>query len=404
MRQLVHLIGPGERAWFRRCRRAWDFGSPNRQNLEPQTTPFDLRRAVRYAMSVWYFPGMWEWPREIVWPRALQAFDEALLGKKERPPPRAAKAEPPPATGAIEEARQMLDRYFSWAPTVDAFTPVRIEADFEANVPDLRTPGHDLVDGTGRPVRYMDRLHLLIVDRNDEYWIVEHRLVDDGWADEDELLLAERPVAAAWGWEQFYLGLVVAGTVHNELRVSGETADDGGAPRPAEPGTLPATPGPGAGPSARHPRSRDWARSRAAGRMSPSTTESAGEEGRSPVTHAGSPPPVVQEEGDRFRRTWIRRTRPEIETVGDRLWAEALEMLDPAVALYPTPAPESCSRCAYRPPCLAMNQGTEVGPILEADYDPRDPQGPEEGRLGGGSWSMNRGAAPPAQWRSPPSP
>jgi hypothetical protein len=249
----------------------------------------------------------------------------------------------------------------------------------------------------------MDRLHLLIVDRNDEYWIVEHRLVEDGWADEDELLLAERPVAAAWGWEQFYLGVVVAGTVHNELRVTGEdTADDGDARPPDEPGPLPATAGPGAGATARHPRSRDWARSRAAGRTSPSTMESTGEAGSGAVLHAGPPAPVVQEDGDRFRRTWIRRTRPEIQTVGDRLWAEALEMLDPSVALYPTPAPESCARCAYRPPCLAMNQGTDVDPILEAHYGPRDPQGPEEGRLGGGSWSMNRGAAPPPQWRYPP--
>jgi hypothetical protein len=367
MRQLVHLIGPGERAWFRRCRRAWDFGSPNRQNLEPRRAPFDLRKAVRYALSVWYFPGMWEWPRAIVLPRALQAFDEAVARGQ-------AEGEP------VERARAMLEGYFAWAPTVDAFSPVRVENDFEANIPDVRNPGQDLVDGDDRPVRYIDRVQLLVVDSTDSYWIVEHRLVDDGWADLEELLLTEPPLTAAWGWERFYLGMMIAGTVHNELRLSppsmGETVP---------PADL------GAAQTARHPRSRDFARSRAAGR----DPEAAG----SSILQAET---VVQESGDRFRRTWIRRTRPEIESVGDRLSAEVLDMLDPNLALYPSPTPEHCGPCRYRAPCLAMNEGNDPAPILDAAYRQREFDRPEEGRLGGGSWSMNRGAAPPPRWRKPP--
>jgi hypothetical protein len=115
---LVHVIGSGEREWFRRCRRSWDFGSPNRRNLEPKVPEgVGLADAVRMAMAVWYFPGMWEWPRAIVQPRAMQAFEEA-----------AAKGSA--ADEAIESARAMLERYFAWAPTVDGFAPVRIESDF----------------------------------------------------------------------------------------------------------------------------------------------------------------------------------------------------------------------------------------------------------------------------------
>ena len=318
MRRLVHLIGPGERAWFRRCRRAWDLGSPNRQNLEPQSEFFELQRAVRYALSVWYFPGMWAWPRAIVLPRALQAFDKDVArgqGQGE----------------TVERARAMLERYFAWAPTVDAFSPVRVESDFEASVPDIRNPGQDLADGEGRPVRYIDRVQLLVVDSTDSYWIVEHRLVDDDWADRDELLLAEPPVAAAWGWERFYLGMAIAGTVHNELRLSAEEEGD-----------------------------------------------------------------------DLFRRTWIPRSRAEVASVGDRLSAQAFDMLDPDLALYPSPSPEHCGPCLYRAPCLAMNEGNDPAPILAAAYQQRAFDRPEEGRLGGGSWSMNRGAAPPPQWRKPP--
>ncbi|HKY74929.1 MAG TPA: hypothetical protein VJS45_02225 [Acidimicrobiia bacterium] len=365
MRRLVHLIGPGERAWFRRCRRSWDLGSPNRRNLEPHSGPFDLRKAVRYALSVWYFPGMWEWPRAIVLPRALQAFDEAV-----------ARGQGQGQGETVEQARVMLERYFAWAPTVDAFSPVRVENDFEANIPDIRNPGQDLVDGDGRPVRYTDRVQLLVVDSTDSYWIVEHRLVDDGWADLEELLLSEPPVTAAWGWERFYLGLSITGTVHNELRISAE------GPSPGEPGRDQ---------TARHPRSRDFARSRAAAR----DPAAAG----SPVLQAEA---VVEESGEWFRRTWIRRTRAEVQSVGDRLSAEVLDMLDPNLALYPSPSPEHCAPCYYRAPCLAMNEGADPAPILTADYRPREFDRPEEGRLGGGSWSMNRGAAPPPQWRKPP--
>lgn len=369
---LVHFIGPGERVWFRRCRRAWDLGSPNRQNFEPQnaSTAFDLTAAVRKALAVWYFPGMWEWPRTIVLPRALQAFDEVVTrgeGQGE----------------ATDRARAMLERYFAWAPTVDAFAPVRVENDFEANIPDVRTPDQALVDGDGRPVRYIDRVPLLIVDAADTYWIMEHRLVDDGWADREELLLAERPVAAAWGWEQFYLNMVIAGTVHNELRPTGVGPPDD-------------EPGPGT--AARHPRSRDWARSRAAGRDPASAGQTAG----SSVLQAGPADVVVQEDRGWFRRTWIRRTRADIDGIGERLSGEVLDMLDSGLALYPSPSPEHCGPCHYRAPCLAMNEGGDVAGVLATGFRERDLDQPEEGRLGGGIWSMNRGAAPPPRWRKPP--
>lgn len=371
---LAHVIEPGEREWFRRCRRSWDFGSPNRHNLERREpgADADLVAAVRQAMAVWYFPGMWEWPRPVVQPRALQAFDEAVAGR-------------PASKDAIDTARAMLERYFVWAPTVDAFAPVRIEADFEAGIPNSAAPGTELVDAGGRPIRYHDRVQLLIVDASDVYWVVEHRLVEGGWADPDELRLAERPVAAAWGWEQFYLGIEFAGTVHNELLL---------APPEPDAGRVPGDPA-AARPLARRPRSRDWARSRA-GRSSGAPA------GGDPTAAAATAAVEVQEDpGGWFRRTWIRRTRTEVDSVGERLSAEAREMLTPSLALYPSPTPEHCGRCHYRTPCLAMNEGGDVEAVLAAAYRLRDAGGPAEGRLGGGTWSMNRGAAPPPQWRSP---
>jgi len=89
--------------------------------------------------------------------------------------------------------------------------------------------------------------------------------------------------------------------------------------------------------------------------------------------------------------------------VAKRLAAEAREVLDPRLSLYPSPLPEHCGRCLYRAPCLALNEGGDVGAVLAEGCRLRDPDQPEEGRLGGGTWSMKRGAAPPPQWRRPSS-
>ena len=61
---------------FRRCPRAWDIGSRNRQNYVPivPREVIDFGRAIRDALAVYYFPAMDDWNRMIVRPLALHAF------------------------------------------------------------------------------------------------------------------------------------------------------------------------------------------------------------------------------------------------------------------------------------------------------------------------------------------
>jgi hypothetical protein len=68
---------------------------------------------------------------------------------------------------------------------------------------------------------------------------------------------------------------------------------------------------------------------------------------------------VEQRTGPGFRRTWLRRTPEDIKAAGLRLAADVAEM--------------------------ARSDG----------FWPRPPDRPEEGRLGGRSWALGRGAAPP---------
>lgn len=95
----------------------------------------------------------------------------------------------------------------------------------------------------------------------------------------------------------------------------------------------------------------------------------------------------------RFRRTRLRLFRGAVAQAGQQLAQEAAEMLDPALALYPTPGPE-CSKCPFVSPCLAMQDGHDAEDVLARDYRPRPPEELQEGRLGGATWGMGRGAMP----------
>src|SRR5579862_5570498 len=233
---LNEIIREAERARFKRCRRAWDFSSRSRQNLEPVAPdrPFDLDRAIHDALALWYFPGMWEWPRAIVLPLAMQGYQRAMTRQRDRYAATRGLGPEGEASweAAFERGEQLLNRYFAWAPGQDAFSPVRVEADFDANVPDPATAGLDLVGPRG-PIHYQGRIDALVVDAFDAYWIMDHRVVDGGWEDPDQLLLDERGIAACWGWEIFYYGMKIAGTIYNELRLDADPGDPA-APAAAE--------------------------------------------------------------------------------------------------------------------------------------------------------------------------
>jgi hypothetical protein len=350
---MVYRLHTSDRAAFKRCRREWDFSSANRQNLEPtaQHGSIDLERALRDALAVYYFPGMWEWDRAIVRPLVHQALDRSIRGQAEQ------SADDQSLQELLDRGHALLDAYAAWAPTVDQFTPIRVDTDFEVNIPDPVQPGSNLLTPAGDEVRFGGRVDLLAIDSDDAYWVVQHRLVTDGWADHDILQLDETTIAWAWAWPQFYLGMQISGTVYNEIR-----ADAGELSTPV--------PVPEGRPQVGHRRM--YARS---GTVS-------GER-----LHA--------EGTDSFRRTRIRRSEAELAAAGADLAAEVVAATNPDLQIYPSPAPEVCSRCSYRAPCLIVNQGQDPTAELSTSYRQRSLEVVQEGRLGGVTWSMNRGAAPP---------
>lgn len=331
-----YVIRPPESRLFRQCRRAWDLSARERQNYEPvgPMLMFDFGEAVHDALDVYYYPGMWEWDRAIVRPLAVAAFEKSMQRQ------RASYAQ----TGDmmqeqigdwerhLELGAGLLSRYFEWAQEIDRFTPIQVAAQFDVTVPDPGKPGSGLVTQDGRGIRCRVKIDLAVIDDHELYWLVEHHIAGDhGWADLDRLRLDDQALTRSWAWQLNFLA-TVEGTIHNELRPS--AAD---------------------------------------------LSHSPGVELRAAPAAGGI---ITQQSTASFRRTHIPRTALEIDQRGVAIAQETTEMTDPSLPIYPNPSWGHCSACAYRPPCVALNQGLDEQPILHTSYRRRADGDFVPGRLG----------------------
>jgi hypothetical protein len=373
----VATLTPTERHLFKQCRRAWDLEAVGRRNLEPivSSDPFDVDRCLRDALAVYYYPGMWDWTRSVVIPLVGQALERAIARESDRLGPELPRG----FDARTAAARRLLEHYVEWAPTVERLAPVLVEVDFSADLPDPAGVDSALPMARGQHIRYQGRLDLLGLDEHDAYWVTRHRVVRE-WTPLDALVRDEETVAACWAWEQYYIGMEITGTIYNEMRLPTGAQLVADADRPPagearrERGGVPQHEGSGGGRSIPQHR-RLYARS----------TE--------PVDSSR----VVQDTAPLFRRTWIRRSRDEIVQAGGQLAAEAREMFNREVFVYPSPSESACRRCSFAAPCMALyeGRGAEAETILDSSYRSRPLEEVVEGRLGGVTWSTGRGAAPP---------
>jgi hypothetical protein len=379
------VVTEADRASFKRCRRQWDFGAATRQNLEPARAPDapDLGRALRDALAVYYYPGMWDWDRGVRLPLVTQGLERAMARQRERCGGGADTRSWQQQLGA---GRDLLARYFEWAPAMDRFAPVLTEPEYEVTVLDPVAQAAGLVTASGEAVRYRGRIDLMAVDGQDAYWIVRHRLVDGDWPPTERLAADEEAITACWAWEQFYIGMAITGTIWNELR------------RPAPSPAVPALGRPRQFPW-RLPRLRRRAGARPAVRQhEPSGGGRSIPQHRRMYAQARQPrrvAPVEQHVSPEFRRTWLRHSPDEVARAGRRLGTDVAEMTRSDLIVGPSPSDQYCPVCPFLGPCQAMLAGQDASPILSSRYRERPPDSLEEGRLGGGAWGMGRGAAPP---------
>ena len=330
-----YVARPWESRLFRRCRRAWDLGARERQDYEPiePARVFDIGEAIHDALDVYYFPGMWDWNRAIVCPLTIAGFEKSM--RRQREAYQRSRELSGEQVQDWEEHRELgtgiLQRYFEWAGEVDRFTPIGVASQFDVCLPDPSNPDRGLTTPDGRPLQYRVRIDLSVIDDHDLYWLVEHRIiVGSQWAEFDELRLDEQALTRSWAWQLGFLAKL-KGTIYNELRLA-----------------------------------------------TPSTVK--------PEVQVRAMPGVggitTQRSTELFRRTHLPRTELEIERHGAAVALEMQDMTDPALRIYPHVSWQNCSGCAYRQPCLAMIQGVDEDPILEAAYRKRTSEDFELGRLG----------------------
>jgi hypothetical protein len=335
---------------------------------------FDFERAIHDALAVYYFPGMWEWNRAIVLPLVLEGFHKSMRKQRDKYSARheLSAEEDDDWNHHLKLGEVMLEHYFEWAPKVDRFAPIQVETEFEVNIPDPDRPGHDLVVPDSvpiLPIRYRGRIDMLLLDEYNSYWLIDHRLAIEKWEETDQLLLDEQGVSHCWALEHLYPGMRVAGVIYNELR----KVTPYGLPQSAEVNLST-----GGNQDMKH-------------EAAPIV------QNRRIYMQAIREPDfgVKQQGNELFRRTQIPRRRDMIENFGRQIVLEVRDMTDTEIRLYPNPSSETCSICPFRRPCIAMTEGRAIDSILEISYRKRGHEEAEEGRLGGSTWSMDRGAMPP---------
>ncbi|MFI4950093.1 MAG: hypothetical protein ACHP7A_03540, partial [Caulobacterales bacterium] len=114
----------------------------------------------------------------------------------------------------------------------------------------------------------------------------------------------EAAVAACWAWEQEYLGMEIAGTIHNQVRLSG----------PLDP--------PAAEQAVKVARVQQ-SESSGGGRAIPQHRRLSVRTSRSDATGH-----IEQFTAGLLRRTRIRRSRTDIAAFGTHIGAEAMQMID----------------------------------------------------------------------------
>jgi hypothetical protein len=352
-----YRISPDDRASFKRCRRQWDFASAHRRNLEAVEQPesSQLSTAFAAALAVYYYPGTWDWQHELKQSLVHKSLQRSLQ-----------------EAGELARATSLIDTYDRCAVTVDDFAPVKIGHDVAALVRDPSDEERGLLTPDGSGVTYTCRVDLLAVDAADEYWVVCHQIVDE-WQTGQELVLDEAAIAACWAWEQDYIGMEIAGTIHNEVRL------DGAHEMPDEQG------------SSRSPQAVAQHEPSGGGRSIPQHVRLGA---RRPTTRDGGR--FEQRTAGLVRRTRIRRSRDEIAAAGDFLAAEAVDMVG-APAVYPNPGPH-CLTCEFMAPCLSMFEGNDPEPVLATHFRRHADNREQKPRLGQATWGFGRGAAPP-DWR-----
>lgn len=342
-----HIIRTSDRGTFKRCRTLWDFTSKIRQDYEPNRTIRELHfgTAIHSGLEAFYDVKTWHLHNPssgvILVARAQAAFREAFTppmnryGEPERDPEIVTEY-----NNDVQLGLAMLRDYLYYSLANDNFTPIYNEIEFEVVITTL--------DGSplfckchSWPVVYQGRIDMVVRDQYGNYWIVDHKTISklDGfdWLDMD-------PQGISYAWAiQHQLGISVAGVVYNQLLKSS----------PKEPKLL---------------KSGKLSVDKSQNATYKTFTSAIDKHGLAVADYTDFLEYLKANERQYYRRIQVQHSQQAYETLGRHVAAEAEEMVNPELAIYPNASNFNCGRCAFRPPCQALHDGSDYEYILEEMY------------------------------------
>jgi hypothetical protein len=352
-------IHTSDRKKFKGCRREWDFSSVIRQAYRPARVarPLGFGTSIHKGLETLYTPDTWNMvknggaPAAAVYTASLQAFrDQQLWSKQVYLKQTGQEFLPEQFQVEYDEDMKlgdgMLRNYFKWHRREDQFIPVAVELDFE--VPLCYPSGPQIYirkNGEWLGVVYRGRIDVLVRDLDGGFWIMDHK-TNARWDDRFGFLeLDEQCGSYCWAL-QVMLGIKIEGVIYSELYK--------GAPEPPERLTRPY-------------KGRNFSTNKQQNTtydLFIQTLKDANE----PFGPYADYINFLKAEGKTyFRREQIHRSQIELKNLGLQIAEEAQDMLDKP-RIYPNPGKYTCDWCAYRQPCIATNDGSDVQFILNTNY------------------------------------
>lgn len=409
---LTHSVHTSERRSFRGCRRRWKWLF--REYFYPMSTAKPLEFGVAYhkGMETFYDPRLWGAPRETVLQLAIQTFRtrcKEQLAKYEAWHGPAEKEVLVDYKERMELGEGML-RYHEekvYPELRENYRPLKVEVSFEVPIQQLNADGTDVIDEylwckcvvcwkrfkehltkhrfdvfkneagkfislvqmhespglgdhgdvfwsrwKGLPVTYGGRIDCVMEALDGTVWIFDWKTAAQLSEDRQEFLELDDQISS-YVWALTVLGIDVSGFVYFEQKKA--FAD--------EPELMKVT---------RLGRSFSVSKSLACDAETYTRVVS---ENDPEAYAAGLYDEFIEwlkEHGGRFHASYtVYRNDVQIQQTGLNIAKEAAEIVNPNLLIYPNAGRFSCGNCAFKQPCLSMNDGGDYRYALETQFETR---------------------------------
>lgn len=324
---------------FKTCRQKWQFSSNLQRNLEPKLAyePFWIGTAFHEALGHYYDPD------------SQRDMDNAIVIARQHVQAWYTRLE--------EVSDADTETYDKWMLTLPAM--LRNYAEFAEDPANDDRDNFDVmwterefhipIPGLGEEVTYSFRTDGLVMDRQGNLWILEHKTAASFPGNTDYLMMDDQVGSYLWALEEVF-DLEIEGVIYNWVKkkvpVIPEVLKNGKFSKNKAQDTT-----------------YDIALNayRTAGLTDAQIQAEYGEF----LTH------LQIKENNFVRRERVRRNRHEIQVLGQSLQHEISDMIsDPAI--YRSPSKFACNGCPFFTPCLVRWEGGDYEAILSESFKQRE--------------------------------